>query len=32
VIEESEIDNQELRYEIIDEADLEPEADEEDNS
>jgi hypothetical protein len=32
VIEESEVDNQELRYEIIDEADLEPEADEEDNS
>jgi hypothetical protein len=32
IIEESEIDNQELRYEIIDEADLEPEADEEDNS
>jgi hypothetical protein len=31
VIEESEIDNQELRYEIIDEADLEPEADDEDN-
>jgi hypothetical protein len=31
IIEESEIDNQELRYEIIDEADLEPEADDEDN-
>ena len=32
MIEDSETDNQELRYEIIDEADLEPEADEEDDS
>jgi len=32
IIEESETDNQELRYEIIDEADLEPEANEEDDS
>jgi hypothetical protein len=32
MIEDSEIDNQELRFEIIDEADLEPEADEEDDS
>ena len=32
MIEDSETDNQELRYEIIDEADLEPEADEEDES
>ena len=32
MIEDAETDNQELRYEIIDEADLEPEADEEDDS
>ena len=32
MIEDSETDNQQLRYEIIDEADLEPEADEEDDS
>jgi hypothetical protein len=32
MIEDSEIDNDELRFEIIDEADLEPEADEEDDS
>jgi len=32
MIDDSETDNQELHYEIIDEADLEPEADEEDDS
>ena len=30
IIEDSEMDNLELRFEIIDEADLEPEADEDD--